>query len=373
MLKFTLEKTSEKSKARAGRIVTPHGEIETPIFMPVGTVGSVKGVAPRELDEIGAQIILGNTYHLHLRPGEDTVAHFGGLAKFNSWNKPTLTDSGGFQVFSLAKLNKINEDGVEFRSHLDGSKLFLSPEKSMEIQQKIGADIMMAFDECVPYPSEKIYVEKSLELTTRWAERCLKAKTREDQALFGIIQGGVFPDLRKRSAEQICALPFDGFAIGGLSVGEDIPTMYEITDFITDYMPADKPRYLMGVGTPEDLLNGIERGVDMFDCVMPTRNARNALLFTNNGKLHIKAARHRLSDAPVDEECGCYTCRNFSRGYLRHLYKSGELLALKLNSIHNLHFYLSLVKRARNAINNGFFEDFKKEILDKISFGGDNV
>ncbi|QAR34326.1 tRNA guanosine(34) transglycosylase Tgt [Geovibrio thiophilus] len=373
MFEFTLEKTSEKSKARAGRIVTPHGEIETPIFMPVGTVGSVKGVAPRELDEIGAQIILGNTYHLHLRPGEDTVAHFGGLAKFNSWNKPTLTDSGGFQVFSLAKLNKIGEEGVEFRSHLDGSKLFLSPEKSIEIQQKIGADIMMAFDECVPYPSEKIYVEKSLELTTRWAERCLKAKTRDDQALFGIIQGGVFPDLRRRSAEQICALPFEGFAIGGLSVGEDIPTMYEIADFITDHMPADKPRYLMGVGTPEDLLNGIERGIDMFDCVMPTRNARNALLFTNSGKLHIKAARYRLSDEPVDAECGCYTCRNFSRGYLRHLYKTGELLALKLNSIHNLHFYLSLVKRARNAINNGFFEDFKKEILDKITFGGDNV
>jgi queuine tRNA-ribosyltransferase len=373
MFNFTLEKTSEKSKARTGRIVTPHGVIETPIFMPVGTVGSVKGIAPRELDEMGAEIILGNTYHLHLRPGEDIVAHFGGLAKFNSWNKPTLTDSGGFQVFSLAEMNKITEEGVHFRSHLDGSRLFLSPETSIDIQQKIGADIMMAFDECVPYPSEKEYVKKSLEMTSRWAERCLSAKTSETQALFGIIQGGVFHDLRRISAEQICSLPFDGFAIGGLSVGEDIPTMYEIADHTTDFMPEDKPRYLMGVGTPEDLLNGIERGIDMFDCVMPTRNARNALLFTNSGKLHIKAARYKLSDDPVDPECDCYTCRNFSRGYLRHLFKSGELLAAKLNSIHNLSFYLSLVKRARNAINNGFFEDFKREMLDKMTNGGNDV
>ncbi|WP_022851758.1 tRNA guanosine(34) transglycosylase Tgt [Limisalsivibrio acetivorans] len=373
MFSYELQHKSDKSKARAGLIKTPHGEIETPIFMPVGTVGSVKGVCPEDLNALGAQIILGNTYHLHLRPGDEVVAHFGGLASFNNWNKPTLTDSGGFQVFSLGKLNKITEEGVHFRSHLDGSKLFLSPETSMEIQQNIGADIMMAFDECVSYPSERKYVEESVELTARWAERCLKAKTNDAQALFGIIQGGVHKDLRQRSAEQITALPFDGFAIGGLSVGEDIPTMYEITEHTTDFMPEDKPRYLMGVGTPEDLLNGILRGVDMFDCVMPTRNARNALLFTSAGRVHIKNAEFRLSDGPVDKECDCYTCRNFSRGYLRHLYKAGELLAYRLNSIHNLHFYLSLVKRARNAIKYGFFEDFYSETLDKMRPGGNNV
>jgi queuine tRNA-ribosyltransferase len=370
MFSFELQKKDETTKARAGKIVTPHGVIETPIFMPVGTVGSVKSISPLDLEEMGAQIILGNTYHLHLRPGQDVVDHFGGLAKFNSWNRPTLTDSGGFQVFSLGELNKITEEGVHFRSHLDGSKLFLSPETSMEIQGKIGADIIMAFDECVPYPSEKSYVAKSMDLTARWAERSKLAKKREDQALFGIIQGGVHKDLRAISAKQITDIGFDGYAIGGLSVGEEIPLMYDITDHTTDYMPEDKPRYLMGVGTPEDLLNCISRGVDMFDCVMPTRNARNGLLFTHYGKVHIKRKEYQMSDDPIDPDCGCYTCKNFSRGYLRHLYKAGELLSYRLNSIHNLYFYLSLVKKARNAINCSTFERFKNDFLYKMNSGG---
>jgi queuine tRNA-ribosyltransferase len=365
MFKFTLENTD--GRARTGRIETPHGVIETPIFMPVGTVGSVKAISPQDLDDVGAQIILGNTYHLHLRPGDEVVAKHGGLAKFNAWNKPTLTDSGGYQVFSLAEMNKITDDGVHFRSHLDGSRLYLSPETSIAIQQNIGADIMMAFDECVSYPSEKQYVAQAMERTYRWAQRSLDAKTNDKQALFGIIQGGLYNDLRKVSAEQITSIDFDGFAIGGLSVGEEIPLMYETTSFTTEFMPKDKPRYLMGVGTPQDLLNCISYGVDMFDCVMPTRNARNGLLFTSAGKLHIKRKEWELSDEPVDAKCSCYTCRTFSRGYLRHLFKAGELLALRLNSLHNLHFYLSLVKRARNAINLGVYDTFMKETLEEMS------
>lgn len=368
--KFTLENTD--GRARAGLIETPHGNIETPIFMPVGTVGAVKTISPRELsDDIGAQIILGNTYHLHLRPGDEVVAKHGGLAKFNSWNRPTLTDSGGYQVFSLAEMNKITDDGVHFRSHLDGSRLYLSPETSIQIQQNIGADIMMAFDECVSLPAERKYVADSVERTFRWAQRSFDARTSETQALFGIIQGGAEKDLRKLSAEQITSIPFDGYAIGGLSVGEEIPVMYDITSFTTDYMPKDKPRYLMGVGTPQDLLNCISYGVDMFDCVMPTRNARNGMLFTSKGKLHIKRKEWELSDDPVDENCGCYTCRNFSRGYLRHLLKAGEMLGLRLNSLHNLHFYLSLVKRARNAIKLGVYNQFMKETLEAMSAGGE--
>jgi len=367
--RFDLEKTD--GRARAGTITTPNGRIETPIFMPVGTVGSVKTISPAELGDMGAQIILGNTYHLHLRPGDEVVAKHGGLAKFNSWHRPTLTDSGGYQVFSLAEMNKITEDGVHFRSHLDGSKLYLSPETSIQIQQNIGADIMMAFDECVSYPSEKKYVAEAMERTYRWADRSLAAKTNDKQALFGIIQGGVHTDLRKISAEQITSIDFDGFAIGGLSVGEEIPLMYEVTSFTTDYMPKDKPRYLMGVGTPQDLLNCISYGVDMFDCVMPTRNARNGLLFTSKGKVHIKRKEYELSDKPVDENCDCYTCRTFSRGYLRHLFKSGELLGMRLNSLHNLHFYLSLVKRARNAINLGVYNNFMNETLEEMSSGGE--
>ena len=373
MFRFELECKDNLTKARAGLIETGHGKIHTPIFMPVGTVGSVKAISPHDLYEIGAEIILGNTYHLHLRPGEDVVEHFGGLHKFISWQRNILTDSGGFQVFSLAEMNKITEDGVYFRSHLDGRKLFISPEDSIRIQTKLGSDIMMAFDECVPYPCEESYVRKSIELTYRWAKKSKDARTNSEQALFGIIQGGAYKNLRKISADQIVSLGFEGYAIGGLSVGEENELMYEITDFTTDFMPEDKPRYLMGVGTPEDLLHGISHGIDMFDCVMPTRNARNGLLFTNYGRLHIKRTDYIYSDDPIDKDCNCYTCKNFSRGYLRHLYKSQELLALRLNSIHNLNFYISLVKDSRSAIKGGYFAEFKKEKLEKMKIGGDNV
>jgi queuine tRNA-ribosyltransferase len=343
---FSLIAKDKDTKARAGLLKTLHGEVETPIFMPVGTVGSVKTISPAELRAMGAQIILGNTYHLHLRPGEDVVAHFGGLAAFNSWHGPTLTDSGGFQVFSLAQMNKITEDGVKFRSHLDGSLLELNPEVSIGIQTKLGSDIVMCFDECVANPAEKSYVAASVERTRRWAGRCRAEMDRlaNPNMLFGIIQGGIYADLRAESAKHMQDIGFEGYAIGGLSVGEPPKVMYEITDATTEHMPEDKPRYLMGVGTPEDIITGIGLGVDMFDCVMPTRNARNALLFTSTGKVHIKRQEYRLSDEPVDANCDCYTCKNFSRGYLRHLYKAGELLAMRLNSIHNLHYYLSLVK-----------------------------
>ncbi|KAA0258681.1 tRNA guanosine(34) transglycosylase Tgt [Deferribacter autotrophicus] len=373
MFRFTLVKKDKKTKARLGFFETLHGKVETPIFMPVGTAGSVKTVTPDELKDVGAQIILGNTYHLHLRPGEDVVNHFGGLHKFIRWDRPILTDSGGFQVFSLAELKNITEEGVTFRSHLDGHKIFLTPEKSIEIQSKLGSDIMMVLDECVPYPCEKEYVKKSIKLTTRWAKRCKEAKKNQWQALFGIVQGGVYEDLRKQSAEEIVEIGFDGYAIGGLSVGEENRLMYDITDFTTDYLPEDRPRYLMGVGTPEDILECVSRGVDMFDCVMPTRNARNGLLFTSYGKLHIKREQWKLSDKPIDENCNCYTCKNFSRGYLRHLFKAGEILALRLNTIHNLHFYISLVKDIRNAIRKECFEEFKKEKLEMFKIGGDNV
>lgn len=366
MFSFDLEFTDSTSKARAGKITTPHGVIETPIFMPVGTVGSVKTLSPKELDDCGAQIILGNTYHLYLRPGVDVLKNFGGLANFNAWRKPTLTDSGGFQVFSLSKMNKITEEGVSFSSHLDGSKLFISPEKSIEIQEAIGADIIMSFDECIPFPADEKYVSDSIDRTSRWAQRGKAAKTRDDQALFGIVQGGVYPEMRERSARAITSMGFDGYSIGGLSVGEDMPTMYEICDFTTDYLPKEKPRYLMGVGTPEDILICIGLGVDMFDCVMPTRNARNAMLFTSEGRVHIKRAEYAKSDDPIDKNCSCYTCQTFSRGYLRHLYKAGELLALRLNSLHNVAYYLSLVKNARNAILESRFPKFRDETLEKI-------
>ncbi len=368
MFSFKLEK--KDGKARAGVITTPHGIIHTPIFMPVGTVASVKSLSPDDLNHCGAEIILGNTYHLYLRPGTDVLEHFRGLAKFSSWNKPTLTDSGGFQVFSLADLNKITEEGVKFRSHIDGSYIFLDPETSIKIQESIGADIMMSFDECIPYPSEVDYVLKSVDRTARWAERGKKAKKRQDQALFGIVQGSVYENMRHRSANQITSIGFDGYSIGGLAVGEEISKMYDICGYTAELLPEDKPRYLMGVGTPEDLLNCIDVGVDMFDCVMPTRNARNGLLFTSKGKLHIKRTDYIKSDEPIDDECSCYTCKNFSRGYLRHLFKANELLALRLNSIHNIYFYLSLVKNARNAINNGNFAEFKSATLDKMKSGG---
>jgi len=360
MISFKIEKTSEK--ARAGVIKTDRGEIKTPIFMPVGTQGTVKAVLPDQLEELGAQIILGNTYHLFLRPGHELIRDtFGSLHKMMNWNRPILTDSGGFQVFSLGPLRKIKEEGVYFSSHLDGSKRFISPEISIEIQEALGSDIMMAFDECPALPCTRDYMLDSMDRTTRWAKRCLDAR-KGSGALFGIFQGGVDIFLRKKHLEDISALPFDGFAIGGLSVGEEKEDMYKIVEEIAHLMPSDKPRYLMGVGTPRDIVKAILEGIDMFDCVMPTRNARNGQLFTWTGPLNIKRHEFERDTKPIDEKCSCYTCRNFSRSYLRHLYKSGEYLSPILNSIHNLHFYLELVKTARIHIENGTIGEFYKEI-----------
>ncbi len=370
---FDLIKTDSNSKARAGVIHTAHGDILTPIFMPVGTQGTIKAVEHRELDEIGTQIILGNTYHLYLRPGTEILQRFGGLHKFINWNKPILTDSGGFQIYSLAELRKIQEEGVEFKSHIDGSLHFFSPEKVIDIQRSIGSDIMMVLDECVGYPANYEYVKKSVELTSRWAKRCFyhfKSTAplyEHNQFLFGIVQGSVFKDLRKISAEDLTQIDFDGFAIGGLAVGESTEEMYEITDFTTDFLPKDKPRYLMGVGRPENLLEAIERGVDMFDCVMPTRNGRNAYLFTNRGVLSIKNSQFKDDASPVDEECDCYTCKNFSRAYLRHLFVAREILALQLASIHNLRFYLNLMSEARKMILEDRFSEWKQEKIVQIS------
>jgi queuine tRNA-ribosyltransferase len=364
---FELLSVDNYTKARAGRLYTKDGALPTPVFMPVGTLGAVKTVSPRELKELGADIILGNTYHLHLRPGEDVVERFGGLSAFCSWNGPTLTDSGGFQVFSLAERRSIDENGVIFRSHLDGSACVLTPESSVKIQTRLNSSIMMCFDECARSSAGYDYMRLAAERTTRWAAKCQAAKTNTEQLLFGIVQGGIYHDLRRQSAADLMDMGFDGYAIGGLSVGESVEMMYEVTDLVTDILPKDTPRYLMGVGTPRDLLNAIEMGVDMFDCVMPTRNARNGLLFTSRGKLHIKRKEYKFSDEPVDPECDCYTCKNFSRGYLRHLYKAGEMLALRLNSIHNLTHYISLVKGAGIAVQSGTFKKYKAEYFDRTS------
>ncbi len=373
-MKFQLIEKDKETKARAGIIETAHGEIETPIFMPVGTQGTVKAVTPRMLErDVKAEIILGNTYHLYLRPGTEILEKAGGLHKFMNWEKPILTDSGGFQIFSLAELRKLKKDGVEFRSHLDGSKHFFTPEKVIEIQRSIGSDIMMPLDECTPYPCDYDYAKNSQELTSRWAVLNKEAfeKTNplygHEQALFGIVQGSVYKDLREISARDLIELDFDGYSIGGLAVGEPAETMYEITDFVTDILPENKPRYLMGVGRPENILEAIERGVDMFDCVMPTRNARNAYLFTWDGIVTISNAYYKEDFSPVDETCDCYTCRNFSRAYLRHLFKANELLALTLATIHNLHFYLRLVKTAREKILSGDFKEWKNSVINNLS------
>ncbi len=370
---FELIKTESKSKARAGIIRTSHGQVLTPVFMPVGTQGTIKAVEHRELYEIGAQIILGNTYHLYLRPGTEILQKFGGLHKFMNWENSILTDSGGFQIYSLAELRKIHEDGVEFKSHIDGSMHFFSPEKVIDIQRSIGSDIMMVLDECVGYPAQYDYVKKSVELTSRWAKRCFDHfKSTEpiyehNQYLFGIVQGSVFKELRKISANDLNQIDFDGYAIGGLAVGESTDEMYEITDYTTDLLPQNKPRYLMGVGRPENLLEAIERGVDMFDCVMPTRNGRNAYLFTSKGVLSIKNSQFKDDESPIDDECDCYTCKNFSRAYLRHLFVAREILALQLASIHNLRFYLNLMSEARKMILEDRFSEWKKEKVVQIS------
>ena len=362
---YELIKTDTKTKARRGRVKTPHGTIETPVFMPVGTAATVKAMRPEEVKELGAEIILSNTYHLYLRPGHDIVKAAGGLHKFMNWDRPILTDSGGFQVFSLGAMRKIREEGVEFRSHIDGSKHMLSPEKSMEIQNALGSDIIMAFDECAPYPADRQYVKDSLERTTRWLKRCKEYhKDTDRQSLFGIMPGGMYPDLRKLSAEQIVELDLPGYAIGGLSVGEPKPIMYEIMDECVDYLPKNKPRYLMGVGSPDCLFEGVERGIDMFDCVLPTRIARHGMAMTSEGRINIKNARFERDFTPLDPNCDCYTCRNYSRAYLRHLFKADEMLSSMLMTNHNLHFLVKTMDGIRKSIEEDRFLEFKKEFYD---------
>lgn len=379
-MKFEIQHKDPKSKARAGCFETEHGKVETPIFMPVGTQGTVKAVTAEQLkNEIGAQIILGNTYHLYLRPGTEILENAGGLHKFMNWDKPILTDSGGFQIFSLAELRKLKDDGVEFQSHLDGSRHFFTPEKVIQIQRSIGSDILMPLDECTPYPCDYDYAKKSQELTSKWAILNKVAFENSDplydhkQYLFGIIQGSVYKDLREKSARDLIELDFDGYSIGGLAVGEPAETMYDITNFTTDLIPENKPRYLMGVGRPENILESIAQGIDMFDCVMPTRNARNAYLFTSEGVVTIRNAMYKDDHTPLDPVCDCYTCSNFTRAYLRHLYIANEILALTLGTIHNLSFYLNLVKESRSRIIEGSFFDWKNEIVKKLSININSI
>ena len=364
MLKFTVLKTD--GHARLGRMELNHGVVETPIFMPVGTYGAVKAMSPYDLHQANAQIILGNTFHLWLRPGMDIISKFGGLHKFNGWDKPILTDSGGFQVFSLGKLRKIKEDGVYFQNPIDGSKLFLSPEKSMEIQTVLNSDIAMIFDECTPYPADYQTARESMEMSLRWAERsrCAFDEYQNPNALFGIVQGGMYNDLRQRSLTELMKIGFDGIAIGGLSVGEPKEEMNRMLDEMKDMLPADKPHYLMGVGTPEDLVYGVSKGIDMFDCVMPTRNARNGWLFTRFGDVKIKNAKYKDDTRPLDESCSCYTCQNFSRAYLHHLFKIGEILGSHLNTVHNIHYYLELMQEIRQAIADGKFSEFQIQFAE---------
>jgi queuine tRNA-ribosyltransferase len=369
--------TDSHSNARHGRLTTAHGEINTPAFMPVGTQGSVKGVSPRELHELKAQIVLGNTYHLFVRPGLDVLKHFGGLHNFMNWDGAILTDSGGYQIFSLAKLRKITEEGVEFQNHIDGTRAFISPEIAMEIQTLLGSDIAMALDECVPYPCEYDYAAQSAEMTTRWAKRCREWKQRKgesekrgfadpptrrfpDSMLFGIVQGATFEDLRKESAQAIVDIDFDGYAIGGVSVGEPEEEMMRAVEWAEPFLPGNKPRYAMGLGTPPQLLELIARGMDMFDCVLPTRLARNGTAFTAAGTINLKNAEFILDKNPIEENCACHACREFSRGYIRHLIKAEEILGLRLITLHNLHSYLNLMNQARAEIEKGTFDQFRK-------------
>lgn len=362
---FRIIKTCPKTNARAGVLQTPHGPIETPIFMPVGTQATVKAVSPEELDGVGAQIILGNTYHLYLRPGTEVIGRFGGLHDFMHWQKPILTDSGGFQVFSLADLSKISEDGYAFQSHLDGgAKHLLTPERAVEVQLALNSDIMMCLDQCIAHPAEHQDAVAASDLTTRWAKRCKqrwKAQQSCANLLFGIVQGGMYKEVRRKSAQEIVSVGFPGYAVGGVSVGEPKDLMMEITDYTLPLLPREAPRYVMGVGTPTDLVEMIAMGADMFDCVMPTRNARNGQLFTSQGILNINNACHRNDTQPIDPECHCYTCRHYSRAYVRHLYQAREILAHRLTTIHNLHYYLALVKQVRMAILEQRFDQFKKE------------
>ena len=358
---YELIKKDKDCEARLGKLHTPHGIIETPVFMPVGTQATVKAMSPRELEEVGAGIILSNTYHLYLRPGHKLIKEAGGLHKFMAWDRPILTDSGGFQVFSLGDLRKIKEEGVEFRSHIDGSGHLFTPEKVMEIEMDLGADIAMTFDECVSYPVTYEYAHQAMERTTRWAERCRAAHCREDQALFAIVQGSVYPELRARSAQSLVSFDFPGYAVGGLSVGEPKELMYEMLEVTIPFLPAGKPRYLMGVGSPDCVVEGVLRGIDMFDCVLPTRIARNGTVFTSRGKVVIRNARYKNDLTPLDPSCGCYTCQTFTRAYLRHLFNVNEILGLRLTTIHNLHFLLDFMKQIRKAIFMDKMRDFVQE------------
>ncbi|RMF96041.1 MAG: tRNA guanosine(34) transglycosylase Tgt [Candidatus Schekmanbacteria bacterium] len=360
--KFEVLSSDSSTSARRGRIHTSRGIIETPVFMPVGTRAVVKTLSSKEVSELGAEILLCNTYHLTLRPGYELVERMGGLHKFMNWEKPILTDSGGFQVYSLAKYNKILDDGVEFRSHIDGKSYFFTPELVMEIQEKLDSDIVMVFDECIPYPADRKYCEDSVKKTIEWAKRSKAAVKGDNRAVFGIVQGGVYQDLRKYCLQELEKLDFDGIAIGGLSVGEPKEEMISILNYIAPIIDEGKPRYLMGVGTPDDILEAVSAGVDMFDCIIPTRQARNGALFTWNGKIIIKNAQYAEDDKPVDEKCGCFTCRNYTRAYLRHLYQLRETLALRLNTIHNLFFYFEFIAKVRKSIEEGSFGSFASEI-----------
>jgi len=367
---FEVLKKSKNKDARTGKIVTAHGMVNTPVFIPVGTQATVKTLSPKELEEAGAELILSNTYYLFLRPGVEIIEKAGGLHKFMGWNKPIISDSGGYQVFSLADLRKISEEGVEFQSHIDGARHFLSPEKIIEIQIGLASDIIMCFDECTPYPCEKDYARQSMELTLRWARRCKKEfndrhSSPNLQWLFGIIQGGMHKDLRKRSSEETIEIGFEGYAIGGLSVGEPRDLRNEILEFTAPLLPEDKPRYLMGVGEPQELWEAVEKGIDMFDCAMPTRTARNGQVFTSRGKVVIKNAQYKEDFGPLDTECECYTCRHFSRAYLCHLFRAGEILALRLNTLHNIHYMVKLFKQIRQAIEEDRYEEAKREFLRK--------
>ncbi|MEW6359888.1 MAG: tRNA guanosine(34) transglycosylase Tgt [Planctomycetota bacterium] len=362
-IRFTVTASDPRFAARRGVMETPHGAVETPAFMPVGTQASVKCLTPDELRAGGAQIVLCNAYHLALRPGAEVVERFGGLHGFMKWDGPILTDSGGYQVFSLAGLRKVGDDGVTFRSHIDGQEIFLSPERATEIQERLGADIIMAFDECVPYPCERDYAKAAMDRTVAWAERCKAARRRSDQALFGIVQGSTFPDQRRECADRLTEIGFDGYAVGGLSVGEGPERMGEMLECTVGHLPADQPRYLMGVGTPQDIVESVMRGVDLFDCVMPTRNARNGCAFTSEGKVRIRNLKYKEDDSPLDPACGCAACRTFSRGYLRHLVIAEEITGLSLLSLHNVSYYNTLLQRIRAAVAVGGLDDLLKTIV----------
>ena len=367
--RFEVLKKDPSSQARLGRLETRHGPISTPAFLPVGTQGTVKSLTPEDLIDVGTEAILANTYHLYLRPGHETIGRLGGLHRFIHWDRPILSDSGGFQIFSLGALRNISEEGVTFQSHLDGSSHFLTPEKVMEVQDILGSDVAMVLDECVPYPSPYEYVKTSISLTTRWAKRCLEAKREAGPAVFGIVQGGIYRDLREESAMALLEMDFQGYAIGGLSVGEPKTAMQDVLNWTAPLLPENAPRYLMGVGTPEDILDAVLLGVDLFDCVLPTRNARNGTLFTPAGKISIKQAQYAEDGRPLDEGCGCYTCRHYTRAYLRHLYLAKEILSSRLNTTHNLYYYMLFMKRMKEAIGQDRFLDFYKahhasEIVD---------